>query len=89
MGDLRELIARQGHDIYERLAPKFGYKTRGDTKEFDPDSPNGKLMIAVYGEIRSIVLDEAIKAINADVSFETADRYNAIEDAICVIERLK
>ena len=35
------------HGTYERLAPKYGYKTRKDTKQFDPDSPNGKLMIAV------------------------------------------
>jgi hypothetical protein len=39
--------------------------------------------------IISMVLSEAIKAINANVSIDTGDRYNAIEDAICVIERLK
>lgn len=46
-----EEIARQFHNTYERLAPKFGYKTREDTKDFDPESPNGKLMIAVCGEV--------------------------------------
>lgn len=46
-----EKIARQFHNTYERLAPKFGYKTREDTKDFDPESPNGKLMIAVCGEV--------------------------------------
>lgn len=35
------------HDTYEGLAPSFGYETREDTKVFDKDSPNGKLMIAV------------------------------------------
>lgn len=35
------------HDKYELFAPEFGYKTRKDTKEFDPKSPNGRLMIAV------------------------------------------
>jgi hypothetical protein len=39
--------------------------------------------------IKELVLGEVVKAINANVSFETADRYNAIEDAICIIERLK
>jgi hypothetical protein len=46
-------LAREFHDAYERLAPSFGYETRPDTKEFDPDSPNGKLMIAVCSEIGS------------------------------------
>lgn len=39
------------HETYERLAPAFGYETREDTKEFDPDSKNGRLMIAVCGEV--------------------------------------
>lgn len=39
--------AREFHDTYERLAPSFGYETRPDTKAFDPESPNGQLMIAV------------------------------------------
>ena len=45
-----ERLARLFHDTYERLAPKFGYETREETKQFDPESPNGKLMIAVCGE---------------------------------------
>lgn len=44
-------IARLFHDTYERLAPSFGYETRADTKAFDPDSPNGKLMTAVCGYV--------------------------------------
>lgn len=44
-------LAIKFHDTYERLAPQFGYETRPDTKAFDPESPNGKLMIAVCGEI--------------------------------------
>ncbi len=43
--------AIQFHETYERLAPQFGYETRPDTKAFDPDSPNGRLMIAVCGEV--------------------------------------
>jgi len=56
--ELREKVARKGHDIYERLAPDYGYKTREDTKDFDPESPNGRLMIAVYGELINMILDE-------------------------------
>jgi len=40
-------VAKQFHDIYERLASEHGYVTRTETRQFDPDSPNGRLMIAV------------------------------------------
>lgn len=42
-----ERLARKFHDTYESLAPSFGYETREDTKQFDPESSNGRLMIAV------------------------------------------
>lgn len=35
------------HETYEKLAPLFGYATRSDTKKFDAESSNGKLMICV------------------------------------------
>jgi hypothetical protein len=44
-------LAKQFHDTYERLAPTFGYETRPETREFNPESPNGRLMIAVCKEI--------------------------------------
>lgn len=40
-------LAKMFHDYYEDLAPKYGYKTRPETRVFDPESANGKLMIAV------------------------------------------
>ena len=46
-----EGLARRFHEIYERLAPSFGYETRKETREFDPTTPNGRLMIAVCSEI--------------------------------------
>jgi hypothetical protein len=46
-----ELTARKFHEAYERLAPSFGYETRAETKQFDPTSPNGRLMIAVCSEL--------------------------------------
>lgn len=46
-----EVLARQFHEAYERLAPLFGYETRPETREFDPNSMNGKLMIAVCDEL--------------------------------------
>lgn len=44
-------LAKLFHETYERLAPDFGYTTRPETREFDDGSPNGRLMIAVCGEI--------------------------------------
>ena len=46
-----EALARRFHETYERLAPQFGYETRRETREFDPQSPNGRLMIAVCSEL--------------------------------------
>jgi len=48
---MSEELARLFHDTYERLAPEYGYNTREDTKQFDPESANGKLMIAVCSEV--------------------------------------
>ena len=52
-------IARKFHKVYEKLAPEFGYTTRPETREFDENSSNGKLMIAVCKEV---VLEELDKA---------------------------
>jgi hypothetical protein len=49
-----ESLARRFHETYERLAPSFGYETRADTRAFDPDSANGRLMIAVCAELSVI-----------------------------------
>lgn len=48
---MSEELARRFHEVYERLAPSHGYKTREETRDFDPKSPNGKLMIRVCGEV--------------------------------------
>jgi hypothetical protein len=44
-------LARLFHDTYERLAPAHGYETRPETRQFDPDSPNGRLMVATCGAV--------------------------------------
>lgn len=59
-----ETLARKFHEIYERLAPSFGYETRDETKAFSPDSANGRLMIAVCGEI----LADSLEAFHAKPS---------------------
>jgi hypothetical protein len=45
------VLAAHFHEAYERLSANFGYETRPETRVFDPESPNGKLMIAVCTEI--------------------------------------
>lgn len=49
-------MAQLFHDTYEALAPAFGYETRPDTKAFDPESPNGKLMCATVAKVRTAVI---------------------------------
>lgn len=44
-------LATRFHETYERLAPSFGYETRKDAKKFDPETPNGRLMVAVCSEL--------------------------------------
>ena len=40
-------LAREFHKLYEKFAPQFGYETRKETKEFNAESPNGRLMAYV------------------------------------------
>ena len=49
-------LAQLFHETYERLAPTFGYQTRPETRQFNPDSPNGRLMIAVAAEVLEHIL---------------------------------
>jgi len=56
-------LAREFHALYEELAPKFGYETRKDTKEFDPASPNGRLMARVCWDFAEQVRRETISEI--------------------------
>jgi len=44
-------LAQLFHETYERLASNFGYQTRPETRSFRPDTPNGRLMIAVAAEL--------------------------------------
>lgn len=44
-------LAKVFHETYERRATEFGYETREDTKQFNEDSPHGRLMIAVCEDV--------------------------------------
>jgi hypothetical protein len=78
-----EELARLFHEVYERRAPEFGYETRPDTKEFDPHSRNGRLMIAVcaevVGELRAKVaeLETAFDKLSTMHAFVCAERDEA------------
>lgn len=65
------------HETYERLAPSFGYTTRTDTRKFDAESANGKLMIAVIGEVMGAALAEA----RAEALEENAKLRAALKEA--------
>src|SRR3990167_7817806 len=58
-------LARRFHEFYEQSAPAFGYETKKETKEFDPESSNGHLMAWVCFEI----VKEELKREIGDVFF--------------------
>ena len=49
-------ITKKFHDTYEKLASEYTYEPREDTKVFDINSNNGKLMYATVNEIVSPLL---------------------------------
>ena len=53
-----EKLAVLFHDTYERLAQGYSYETRQDTKVFNPESANGKLMIATCRAITKAMKGE-------------------------------
>jgi hypothetical protein len=57
-----EKLARQFHTLYEAMAPGFGYETRTETREFDPESNNGRLMIAVCSAISGMHTQQLAEA---------------------------
>lgn len=64
------------HDTYERLAPKYGYETRKDTKKFKPTTPNGKLMIAVASEVLAKQTKQPIpEKVHEDWFFKLPSKY--------------
>ena len=51
-------ITKKFHDTYEKLSKEYNYETREDTKVFDINSNNGKLMYVTVNEIVSPILKE-------------------------------
>lgn len=74
-----EELARRFHDIYERLAPQFGYETRVDTREFDPLSKNGKLMVATCTELMSIGVADRLNLLKGLRRYNPTCQFNETE----------
>jgi hypothetical protein len=55
-------LAVKFHDAYERLAPEHGYTTREETRQFNAETPNGKLMVAVC---KDLIANGVIAVLNA------------------------
>ena len=51
-------ITKKFHDTYEKLSKEYNYETKKETRVFDINSSNGKLMYATVNEIISPVLEE-------------------------------
>lgn len=70
-------ITKKFHDTYEKLASEYTYETREDTKVFDINSNNGKLMYATVNEIVSPILKENKKLRkNAENNDKVVDKVN-------------
>ncbi len=46
------------HVMYEKLAPNLGYDTRKETRIFNPESANGKLMIETCRQIQKAIRED-------------------------------
>lgn len=69
------------HYMYEKLAPEFGYETREDTKKFDFNSPNGKLM---YKTVKSVM--EPILKENQELKKEKQELIYYLKEGICFLK---
>lgn len=67
-------LARRFHYLYEAGAAKYGYTTREDTRVFDPNSPNGMLMIAVCHDILvDFIYTDDLRKIVGDMKYDCAE----------------
>lgn len=84
MSELTALeLATLFHVIYERKSAEFNYITRTDTRIFDPESSNGKLMIATCEEILSEDIQpkfDALTARNEELTSKLARMEAALQD---------
>lgn len=65
-------LARRFHEFYEQSAPMFGYITNPNTREFYPNSNNGRLMAWVCFEIVKEEKQALLKKVMDIVNKESA-----------------
>lgn len=90
-------ITKKFHDTYEELASEYTYETRKETRVFDINSNNGKLMYATVNEIASPILKEnkqlkerINKVLNKiDNMFDRGDANTIIDDLLELDKILK
>lgn len=49
-------LAERFHSLYEEIAPLYRYETRKETRKWDPESPNGQLMLATCNGVMGPVI---------------------------------
>lgn len=81
MDDVAVAFARYMHNTYEQLAPSFGYETRTDTRDFDPESANGKLMIAVCKTL-SLIAHPPTQPSTSQAKVGEADVHRLLKDTL-------
>lgn len=83
-------ITKNFHDMYEKLASEYNYETREDTKVFDINSNNGKLMYATVNEIVSPILKENKQLKEENMNLKNIKIYKQDDNLlICVGEDYK
>jgi hypothetical protein len=78
-------LARRFHETYERLASSFGYETRIGTRSFDPDTPNGRLMIAVWADAAEFMRDNLATQLDSYLRVKTALPVEQIVEAVSLM----
>ena len=69
-----EELAKTFHEVYEKLAPAYGYETNKETRIFDKNSRNGKLMIATCEGILNMLDSELISEIEKKMEKEAQQK---------------
>jgi hypothetical protein len=82
-------LARHFHKFYEQSAPIFGYETKKETKEFDPESANGRLMAWVCFEVvkeeKQAIIKKIKQKVNDEIKYETK---NSLENVLKFLDAL-
>ena len=81
-------INKKFHDTYEKLSKDYDYETRKETRVFDINSSNGKLMYATVNEVIKPILEENTKLINQQKEFmKWLEDYLKLFDNMCIDEQ--